>query len=63
MTTPRTAANWSLALLLVFDLAQPAAALEPWRHRLPRELIPVLIEISADIHPFWGCALDQFRRW
>ena len=28
MTTPRTAANWSLALLLVFGLAQPAAALE-----------------------------------
>ncbi|QNI55926.1 hypothetical protein SynBIOSE41_03453 [Synechococcus sp. BIOS-E4-1] len=28
MTTPRTAANWSLALLLVLGLAQPAAALE-----------------------------------
>ena len=28
MTTPRTAANWSLALLLVLALAQPAAALE-----------------------------------
>ena len=28
MTKPRTAANWSLALLLVFGLAQPAAALE-----------------------------------
>ena len=28
MTTPRSAANWSLALLLVFGLAQPAAAQE-----------------------------------